>query len=226
MKTNFIEAWIIAAALLGSTVASAQSDINSFIQGGVTDANTLIGAYVAPLGKSTGANMNTGWVNTAAALKPGRFEFKLVGNVAYIPTGQRTYDLDALGLGTPTTRSIDGLEVTEQWQYQFTQVPTVFGSTENSETLRKTITYQNPNSGTQEVSTVAELELPDGAGVSINPLAPAMQLNVGVPLATEVMIRSIIAVVKGRRAVQLSLPDWRGWDCQLPAAVDHRQSAA
>ncbi len=176
--------------LLGAApVSFAQSDVNNFIQGGLQDANTLLDAYVAPLGKSTGANMNTGWINTAAALKPGRFEFKLVGNVAYIPTGQRTYDLDALGLGTPTTRTIDGLEVTEQWQYQFTQVPTVFGSAENKESIRKTITYQNPNSGTQEVSTVAELELPDGAGVSINPLTPAMQLSVGIPLASEVMIR-------------------------------------
>ena len=205
VKTNSVKALAVAAALLGlSPVTFAQSDINNFISGGLEDANTLLNAYAAPLGKSTGANMNAGWINTAAPLKPGRFELKLVGNVAYVPKSERSYSLDKLGLGTPTTRTVAGQEVTEQWQYQFTQVPTVFGSAENSETIRKVVTYQNPNSSTQEVATLAEIELPDGAGLFINPLAPAMQLSVGVPMGTEVMIRFLPATDVNSNEVALN----------------------
>ena len=181
---------MVATALVGlSHVTLAQSEINNFIRGGIDDANTMLKAYVSPLGKSTGANLNTGWVNTAAALKPGRFELKLVGNAAYIPAPERTYSLDALGLNVPTTREVDGRTITEVWQYKFTQAPTVFGATENPETIHKVITYQNPNSGNEETAVIAELPVPDGIDVPINPLTPAMQLNVGLPLATEVMIR-------------------------------------
>ena len=83
--------------LVYRTFSIAQSEINNFIRGGVDDANTLLNAYASPLGKSTGANLNAGWVNTAAALKPGRFELKLIGNAAYVPASARTYNLDALG---------------------------------------------------------------------------------------------------------------------------------
>ena len=181
--------FIVAAFFSLSHVALAQSEINNFIRGGINDANTLLGAYVGPLGKSTGANLNAGWTNTAAALKPGRFELKLVGSAAYVPVPERAYNLDALGLGTPSTREVNGSTVTEVWQYKFTQAPTVFGTTENSETIRKVITYQNPNAANEEQAVIAELPIPNGLGIPINPLTPAMQLSVGIPLATEVMIR-------------------------------------
>ena len=90
---------------------------------------------------------------------------------------------------TPSTRTVGDRTITETWQYRFKQVPTVFGETENPETIRKVITYQNPNSGNEETAVIAELPIPDGLGVSLNPLTPAMQLSVGIPLATEVMIR-------------------------------------
>ncbi len=179
---------IVANAL---TTSFAQSDINTLMRAGLDDATTLFGAYAAPLGKSTGANLNAGWVNAAAPLKPKRFELKLVGNAAYIPTAERAFSLDALGFNAPATREIDGRTVTEVWQYKFSQAPTVFGATDDreSETIRKVVTYENPVSGFEEKATVAELVLPDGLDLALNPLTPAMQLNVGVPMGTEVMIR-------------------------------------
>ena len=184
----------LAAALFSlSHTTIAQLEINNFIRGGVKDANTLLNAYMSPFGKSTGANLNAGWINTAAVLKPGRFELKLVGNAAYVPVAERTYSLDALGFNTPTTRQVNDQTFTETWQYKFTRAPTIFGSAENPEAIRKVTTYQNPTSGNEEKAVVAELPVPDGLGVPINPLAPAMQLSVGVPLATEVMIRFLPA---------------------------------
>ncbi len=192
MKHFFYKTLIAATVVASASTASfSQSDVNALLRAGVNDANTLLGAYTAPLGKLTGANLNAGWVNAAAPLKPKRFELKLVGNAAYVPTAERSFSLDALGLNAPTTREIDGRTYTEVWQYKFSQAPTVFGSAENDqqETIRKVVTYENPVSGFEEKATVAELVLPDGLGLALNPLTPAMQLNVGVPLATEVMIR-------------------------------------
>lgn len=184
---------VLLTAALGasaSTASFSQSDANALMRAGVSDATTLLGAYTAPLGKSTGANLNAGWVNAAAPLKPKRFELKLVGNAAYLPKAERTFSLDALGFNAPTTREIDGRTYTEVWQYKFSQAPTIFGSAEEErETIRKVVSYENPVSGFEEKATVAELVLPDGLGLALNPLTPAMQLNVGVPLATEVMIR-------------------------------------
>ena len=192
MRQIFCKNLLTAAIVTSASAASfAQSDANAFVRAGAADATTLLGAYTAPLGKSTGANLNAGWVNAAAPLKSKRFELKLVGNAAYIPKAERTFSLDALGFNVPTTREIDGQTVTEVWQYQFSQAPTVFGATDDreAETIRKVVTYENPVSGFEEKATVAELTLPEGLDLALNPLTPAMQLNVGVPLATEVMIR-------------------------------------
>ena len=192
MRQIFCKNLLTAAIVTSASAASfAQSDVNAFVRAGAADATTLLGAYTAPLGKSTGANLNAGWVNAAAPLKPKRFELKLVGNAAYVPKAERAFSLDALGFNAPTTQEIDGQPVTEVWQYKFSQVPTVFGSTDEREpeTIHKVVTYENPVSGFEEKATVAELMLPKGLNLALNPLTPAMQLNVGVPLATEVMIR-------------------------------------
>ncbi|MGB3852744.1 MAG: DUF6588 family protein [Tunicatimonas sp.] len=192
MKRNFLN--IITATVLGTVAATpalAQSDLNTLMRAGLDDATTLLDAYTAPLGQSTGANMNAGWVNAAAPLKSKRFELKLIGNVAYVPEGRRSFSLDALGFNAPTTREVDGRTFTEVWQYKFSEAPTVFGAAEGEEreTIRKVVTYENPVSGFEEKATVAELTLPEGLDLALNPLTPAMQLNVGVPLGTEVMIR-------------------------------------
>ncbi len=192
MKRIFCKSLLATAVIASASAASfAQSDVNAFMRAGAADATTLLGSYTAPLGKSTGANLNAGWVNAAAPLKPKRFELKLVGNAAYVPKAKRAFSLDAIGFNAPTTREIDGRTVTEVWQYKFSQAPTVFGSTDEREpeTIRKVVTYENPVSGFEEKATVAELVLPDGLDLALNPLTPAMQLNVGVPMGTEVMIR-------------------------------------
>ena len=105
MKRIFCRNLLAAAVVASASAASfAQSDVNALMRAGAADATILLGAYTAPLGKSTGANLNAGWVNAAAPLKPKRFELKLVGNAAYIPAAERSFSLDALGFNVPATR--------------------------------------------------------------------------------------------------------------------------
>lgn len=172
----------------------AQSDMAAFVKGGVADANTLIKAYASPFGESFGVNMNSGWTNTANTLKPGRFEIKLVTNVAFVPVSNRTYNLDALGFGEPVTRTLYGEKATEQWVYTNPVAPTIFGNSEEATTIRKTVTYTDPATGQENTETIAELPLPQGLGIHINPLPFIPQVSVGLPLGTEIMARFLPSV--------------------------------
>ncbi len=170
--------------------AVAQSDIAAFVNGGIADANTLLKAYTAPFGESFGVNMNSGWTNTANTLNPGRFEVKLVGTAAFVPVNSRTYNLDALGFGEPVTRPLYGKPATEQWVYANPIAPTIFGSSsEESTTIRKMLTYTDPNTGQETTETIVTLDLPQGLGMHINPLPVIPQVSVGLPLGTEIMLR-------------------------------------
>lgn len=188
-----------AVALLAWTAkpVMAQSDIGALVNGGMADANKLLEAYVSPFGESFGVNMNSGWTNTANTLKPGRFEIKLVTNAAFVPVNNRTYNLDALGFGEPVTRSLYGEEATEQWVYTDPVAPTIFGSGDETATIRKTLTYTDPATGMENTETIAEFPLPQGLGIHINPLPIIPQVSVGLPFGSEIMLRFLPSVTLG-----------------------------
>ena len=50
------------------------------------------------------------------------------------------------------------------------------------------LTYQT-SPGNTEQTTLAEITLPTGLDLAINPISPALQFSIGVPLETEVMVR-------------------------------------
>lgn len=190
MLKNLQKIAFTAALLTGTAAASlAQSEMADFVKGGVQDAEKLLNAYAGPLGESFGANLNAGWVNTAAPLKTGRFELKLVANVAFVPKVEQTYNLDALGFRNPVERTINGETAIEQWQYPNKIAPTIFGSGDQAGELTKTLTYQDPVSGQTVTENVAGIPLPTGLGFSFNPIAPAPQLSVGLPKGFEIMGR-------------------------------------
>lgn len=185
-------------AALGLNQAVAQGVVNDLVKGGVEDANKLLKAYAQPFGESFGVNLNSGWINTAAPLKPGRFELKVVGNTAFVPVNSRTYNLDALGFRNPVTRTVYGEPAIEQWEYNNAVAPTVFGASNGeAATIRKTLTYQSPLTGQEETQVIAELPLPGGLGIGVNPLPVVPQLSVGLPLGTEIMVRYLPAVSLG-----------------------------
>jgi hypothetical protein len=185
----------------------AQSTLGEIFNGGVQDAEKLLNAYMAPFGASLGANLNAGWINTAAPLKPGRFELKMVANVAFVPTNEQTYNLDALGFRNPVERNYNGATAVEQWQYSRAVAPTVFGSGAETATITKVLTYQDEVSGQTITQEMAELPLPAGLGFSFNPIAPAPQLSVGLPLGTELMGRYLPGV---NRSIDNTDIDFKG----------------
>lgn len=200
IKLNW-KIWLLASIFpLFSMVenqAIAQSGVADIVKGGVQDANKLLKAYVQPFGESFGVNMNSGWANTAAPLKPGRFELKVVANAAFVPVNSKTYNLDALGFNNPVTRTIYGEPAIEQWEYNNPVAPTIFGPITETATIRKTLTYFNPSTNQEETQTIAELPLPSGIGIGVNPLPVVPQLSVGLPLGTEIMFRYLPGVSMG-----------------------------
>lgn len=185
---------LLSLLAMSITSLQAQSNLGEILYGGVQDTEKLLNAYMAPFGESLGANLNAGWINTAAPLKPGRFELKMVANVAFVPTREQSYNLDALGFRNPVERTYRGVSAVEEWQYSRAVTPTVFGERDNATTITKVLTYEDAVSGQVISEEIAELPLPGGLGFSFNPIAPAPQLSVGLPLGTEIMGRYLPGV--------------------------------
>jgi hypothetical protein len=198
MKRTFTKLGTMALAislmLSYAKEAKSQDAAGQLLQGGVDDATTLLRAYLNPFGQSFGANLNSGWYNTAQPLKPGRFELKFVGNITFTPNSARTFDLTGLGLQTPREIQYHGQAAYEYWDLgNTTTASTVFGpGIVNGETgaiLTKRMDFINPQTGETETMDIASIPLPPGSGIAINPLPPAAQLSIGLVKGTELMLR-------------------------------------
>lgn len=100
--------------------AFAQTELEGLFKSSQADAQKLIQAYMNPFFKGMGTGLNSGWNNTAASKKLGRFEFRFGLTGATIPSKDKTFDVTTLGLSSnlepsdPTkvlSPSIGGLEI-------------------------------------------------------------------------------------------------------------------
>ena len=149
----------------------AQTELVEFIQGGIHDGEKLIQAYLEPLGKGLGANLNGGWYNTAKVHKSLGFDITITVVSALPPQSSKTFDLTGIGL-----RNLK-LKHPEQ-----SMAPTISGSRFRGPRL----VMEDPDSGLSllEFQSVAGLSLP------LIPL-PMIKAGVGLPLGLEVNGRFI-----------------------------------
>lgn len=165
---------ILLTGLVKIPSAYSQSEAGEFIRGGIEDAETLMGAYLQPFGKSFGANMNSGWVNTAQPLNLGRFEVKFVANVGLAPDGDKYYNFD-------------DLDLQGDWERSQNRNPTLMGPSDTDEAGR--VWQEVIVNGQTE--RIPDIDLPAGTGIGFNPIPPAAQLSVGLIKGTEIMGRYI-----------------------------------
>ncbi len=177
MKKHLLKATAIlfVASVLSTQNATAQSGSGSIIQGGLTDANALMGAYAGPLLKSFGAGLNGGWFNTAKPHGIGGFDFTVASNITFAPTADQSFDV--AGLGMKNIRLQPGEKATS---------PTVFGDGNPGPLVG--LYGKSPITGQDTLQS--KFNLPQGAGVNIFAV-PTAQLNVGVGYGTEVAIRFV-----------------------------------
>jgi hypothetical protein len=90
-------AFIFALGLL--SITSYGQDADDFLQGEyLKDSEKLIGAYLAPLMKSTSVGLNSGWYNTAKPHKLIGIDLTMTVSALAIPNSQTSFNVDKLGL--------------------------------------------------------------------------------------------------------------------------------
>ncbi len=98
-KKNFKSLAIITVLIFSVNIAFGQmKNIGQFTAGGIDDANKLIKAYLTPWANALGTGLSGGWYNTAKVHKLGGFDLTFTLNMAFVPTSDKTFDLDNLNL--------------------------------------------------------------------------------------------------------------------------------
>ncbi len=149
----------------------AQSEIVNFLKGGIADSETLMQAYLEPLGNSMGANLNGGWYNTAKLHNTLGFDITLSVTAAIPPESAKTFDLNSIGL-----------KILEVKDPAHSIAPTFAGSRNKGPML----VLRNPESG----NALLEFESISGLNVPIYPL-PMIKGAIGLPKGVEIMGRFI-----------------------------------
>lgn len=164
---------IMSLGMIGS--ANAQlGDAGAILRAGADDANILLENYLAPFGKGFGADLNTGWFNTAKTHNKLGFDVNFTISAAVVPTAGQVFNVNNLGFsqlklisGSAETPSISGDD---------------FSDTELG------ITFTNPQTGDEEVLT--SFNSPKGIGFPYVP-APMVQATIGFIKDTDISVRFV-----------------------------------
>ena len=160
-----------------SVSLSAQiKTLGEFFAGGVTDAGTLLEAYITPWANAIGTSLSGGWYNTAKVHKPGGFDLTLTMNMSFVPEDAKTFDLADLVLS-------DNVQLPSG----STIAPTVAGETTSGPALEYSVQGYH----------VASLYTPQGTGVGLM-VSPMAQIGVGLIKGTEVNFRFFPNVELGK----------------------------
>ncbi len=154
----------------------AQSETAELIKSGIVNAELLAKAYGTPLSKAFGTDINSGWITTGQAFKPGRFELRVFANAAFVPQKDQMFDVSTIGLNS-NVRVAQG---------SGTMAPTVFGQDSPGPLLNVYATRPD----TKQEEQVASFNTPEGIGTNLAPI-PMAQLTIGVAKETELMFRLI-----------------------------------
>jgi len=168
---------------LGATGLFAQEDdgFEAIVKAGTTDANTLMGAYIAPVMEGLVYSMSGGWYHTAKTHKQWGFDITIGFNGAIVPSEKEMF-------------SFANLEFENTVVATPNQSPTVAGNITPADV---TVTTQDGD--------VVRFTMPEGVkdDLPINAVpAPAIQASLGVFKGTDLMVRFVPEVgsddVKGK----------------------------
>ena len=97
---NYLALFFLAIILCFSIAnqMNAQDDIDALLEGGIADANVLLGAYLEPVALGFGFGLGGGWYSSAKTHRPGGIDLSFTTQFAYAPDELRFYDPQALQL--------------------------------------------------------------------------------------------------------------------------------
>lgn len=151
-------------------------DVGDLVRSGVDDSNLLMKSYLEPYIDGFGANLNTGWNNSARPYKKFGFDLRVNAALAFIPSSDDFFNIGALQTQFQEVEVLNGVDFT----------PTVAGESDTRAVIGRTFT--NPSTGQQE--ELFSFELPDGTGFGYTP-TPMVQATVGLIKDTDISLRFV-----------------------------------
>ncbi len=173
-KRHIIRLLLSVLVVFGSIQAKAQSQAANFIKGGIQDGETLIQAYLNPLGKAMGSNLNGGWYNTAKVHRTLGFDLTLTLTAAFVADADKSFDLSESDLQHLQLKNPAGP----------TLAPTFAGSTGKGPVLVRPVEVNGHTVNLVEFETMGGVDLP------AYPL-PMIKAAVGLPAGIELMGRFV-----------------------------------
>ncbi len=168
---------IILSLLLTFGNATAQvNDVGELLRSGVEDSNLLLENYLKPYTNGFGANLNTGWNNSARPYKTLGFDIRVNAAFAVIPSSDDFFNIGVLNDQFQEIEVLNNVDFT----------PTISGESENRAVIGRM--YTHPGTGQQE--ELFSFELPDGTGFSYAP-SPMVQATVGLIKDTDISLRLV-----------------------------------
>ena len=181
---------ILFVSLPVLSFGQSESDIVEFLNGGRSDGEKLLGAYINPMIEGLSYSFNGGWYHTAKAHKSLGFDLGVSLNAVWIPKSKNYFSPSALDL-----------DVAELVDSEFPdKAPTIIGPTSPT-------TYDVDFDGDGNVDG-AEFSGPEGLDFKKNlkvsgVLAPTAQLGIGIVKNTDLKIRWMPEVEAGSSKVKL-----------------------
>jgi len=180
MKKILSISTVLISLLLMATSAKAQvNNVGELLRSGVEDSNLLLENYLKPYTNGFGANLNTGWNNSASPYKTLGFDIRVNAAFAVIPSSDDFFNIAEL---EPQFQQIELLSSSGI-------TPTVAGESDDRAVIGRM--YTNPSTGQQE--ELFSFELPDGTGFGYAP-TPMVQATVGLIKDTDVSLRLVPTV--------------------------------
>ena len=163
---------IIFLISLTTTFSSAQlfDDLDKVLAATTQDAQTLVDAYIEPLGQSSTYSLNSGWASSAKTHKKLGFDITFGAVSPSVSDAAKSFKIADLGL--------------KELESTATTASTVFGAKSNT-----TFTYTLPGSSISQ-----SLEMPGGLedDLIMNSVpTPYLQLGLGLFFDTDLMVRYV-----------------------------------
>ena len=170
--TLFLTTFLLIS-LAGLNSAKAQfNNSGDILLSGVNDANILFKEYLRPFGNGFGADLNSGWVNSARPYRTLGFDLRVSVAGAYVPVGHRSFLVDNLNF--ENLQRVDGPAASQ----------TSFGDDIPGSVMGVFAT----NPITNLPQEVTRFTMPQGTGYPYVP-APMLQRTVGIIKDTDVSLR-------------------------------------
>jgi len=181
-KTTILWSCLIFTQLFYGLTFGQLNQVGDLLSTGSGNAALIVQEYLKPYAKSFGADLNGGWYNTAKVHKLGGFDLTLSISAALVPSADKSFNLNTIGLkgqysvlGDPNT-------------------PTVAGKNESGPTL----ILKDPTN----TYTLTQFTMPKGTGIGMFP-SPMVQLGIGLVKETELTGRFVPKLSFGSSSLSL-----------------------